>query len=63
MDMPEVTLDIGYSLEVILTSQIDGCEVRCVHPEAVQKARQAMRAHLEAAYRSTEAVLDGPGLG
>ncbi len=27
---------------MILTSQEDACEVTCVHPEAVQKARQAM---------------------
>lgn len=40
--MPEETADIGYTLEVILTSQEDACEVSCVHPEAVQKAKQAM---------------------
>lgn len=42
MGTPEEVLDIGYSLEVILTSQEDACEVRCVHPEAVQNAKQAM---------------------
>jgi len=42
MGTPEELLDIGYSLEMILTSQEDACEVSCVHPEAVQKAKQAM---------------------
>ena len=42
MGTPEETLDIGYSLEMILTSQEDACEVRCVHPEAVQRAKEAM---------------------
>ena len=42
MGIPEEVLNIGYSLEVILTSQADACEVSCVHPEAVQKAREAM---------------------
>ncbi|TSA79813.1 winged helix-turn-helix transcriptional regulator [Deinococcus detaillensis] len=27
---------------MILTSQEDACEVSCVHPEAVQKAKQAL---------------------
>ena len=30
---------------------------------ATPKGGLAMRAHLDAAYRSTETVLDGPGLG
>jgi len=42
MNAPKPVPDIGYSLEMILTSQEDACEVTCVHPEAVQKARQAM---------------------
>lgn len=42
MGTPEEILDIGYSLEMILTSQEDACEVSCVHPEAVQKAKQAL---------------------
>ncbi|MGY2894823.1 ArsR/SmtB family transcription factor [Deinococcus sp. UYEF24] len=42
MGAPEGILEIGYSQEVILTSQGDVCEVTCVHPEAVQKARRAM---------------------
>jgi ArsR family transcriptional regulator, lead/cadmium/zinc/bismuth-responsive transcriptional repressor len=42
MGAPEEILDIGYPLEVILTSQEDACEVSCVHPEAVQKARLAL---------------------
>jgi len=42
MGVAETDLEIGYSLEVILTSQEDACEVTCVHPEAVRKAKQAM---------------------
>ena len=37
--------------------------IRALNSRDPEKARQAMREHLEAAYRSTEAVLDGPGLG
>ena len=37
--------------------------IRALNSRDPEKASQAMRAHLEAAYRSTEAVLDGPGLG
>ena len=40
--IPEETADIGYPLKMILTSQEDACEVSCVHPEAVQKAKRAM---------------------
>jgi GntR family transcriptional regulator, rspAB operon transcriptional repressor len=36
--------------------------IRTLNSRDPEKARHAMRAHLEAAYRSTEAVLDGPGL-
>lgn len=37
--------------------------IRALNSRDSEKARLAMRAHLDAAYRSTEAVLDGPGLG
>jgi len=37
--------------------------IRALNSRDPEKARDAMRSHLEAAYRSTEAVLDGPGLG
>lgn len=36
--------------------------IRALNSRDPEKARQAMRAHLDSAYRSTEAVLDGPGL-
>ncbi len=42
MGTPEEVLNIGYPQEMILTSQEDACEVSCVHPDAVQKARSAM---------------------
>lgn len=42
MGVPEDVMQTGYSLEMILSSQEDACEVTCVHPEAVQKAKQAM---------------------
>jgi GntR family transcriptional regulator, rspAB operon transcriptional repressor len=37
--------------------------IRALNSRDAEKARLAMRSHLDAAYRSTEAVLDGPGLG
>lgn len=42
MTGPPEMVSVGYPLEVILTSQEDACEVSCVHPEAVQKAKLAM---------------------
>ncbi len=33
---------VSYSRPMILTSQEDVCEVTCVHPEAVQKAKLTM---------------------
>ncbi len=36
--------------------------IRALNSRDSEKARLAMRDHLDAAYRSTEAVLDGPGL-
>lgn len=36
--------------------------IRGLNSRDPEKARNAMRLHLESAYRSTEAVLDGPGL-
>lgn len=36
--------------------------IRGLNSRDAERARQAMRDHLEAAYRSTVAVLDGPGL-
>lgn len=36
--------------------------VRALNSRDPERARQAMRSHLDSAYRSTEAVLDGPGL-
>jgi len=60
MDVPEEILDVGYTLEMILTSQEDACEVSCVHPEAVQTARQAMpdEACVENASALLKAVAD-----
>ena len=37
--------------------------IRALNSGDPAKAAAAMKAHLDAAYRSTEAVLDGPGLG
>jgi DNA-binding GntR family transcriptional regulator len=37
--------------------------IRALNTHDPERARLAMRAHLDAAYRSTETVLDGPGLG
>jgi len=37
--------------------------IRALNSGDPAKASAAMKAHLDAAYRSTEAVLDGPGLG
>ena len=37
--------------------------IRALNTHDPERARLAMRAHLDAAYKSTEAVLDGPGLG
>jgi DNA-binding GntR family transcriptional regulator len=37
--------------------------IRALNSKDPEKASHAMRDHLETAYRSTEAVLDGPGLG
>ncbi len=37
--------------------------IRALNSGDPEKARDAMRDHLDAAYRSTVAVLDGPGLG
>lgn len=37
--------------------------IRALNSGSPDKAREAMREHLDAAYRSTVAVLDGPGLG
>jgi DNA-binding transcriptional ArsR family regulator len=39
---PEQPRGVRYSAGVILTSQEEACEVSCVHPEAVQRARRAM---------------------
>ena len=37
--------------------------IRGLNSRDPAKAAAAMKAHLDAAYRSTVAVLDGPGLG
>jgi DNA-binding GntR family transcriptional regulator len=37
--------------------------IRALNSHDPAKAAAAMKAHLDAAYRSTVAVLDGPGLG
>ena len=37
--------------------------IRALNTHDPERARLAMRAHLDAAYKSTETVLDGPGLG
>lgn len=37
--------------------------IRALNSKDPEQARHAMRDHLDTAYRSTEAVLDGPGLG
>lgn len=37
--------------------------IRALNSKDPEQARRAMRDHLDTAYRSTKAVLDGPGLG
>ena len=37
--------------------------IRALNSRDPERARTAMRSHLEQAYRATEAVMDGPGIG
>lgn len=60
MSMLQEATEVGYALGMILTSQEDACEVSCLHPEAVQRAKLAMPdvAYVEDASALLKAVAD-----